>query len=717
MKYWLLTTEFPPFFGGGISTYCEQTCAMLTQAKHEVTVFMPYYESGTVLETMEKGVRVVRFNPSISPSAKFLGYEANLSFVFSEIVLHQIKKEGKPDVLESQEYLGIAYYLLQKKHLGYPELAEVPMVVTLHAPTFLYFDFNQVPLYKHPNFWTGEMERFCIRAADVRISPSSYLVEAIRSRMEIGDLNIQVLSNPFEAPYLDHQVPDYVPNEIIFYGKLIPQKGCIELLQYFSELWDEGMGIPLRFIGGGHHLFHPLNMDLGEYLKKKYKKYADKGLLLLEGEITPLELSSKLSQAHIIIIPSIVDNLPYTLLETMALGKVVLASAQGGQSEVIKHGFNGFLFDHREKGSFKKSLNEILALSRETILETGSNAKSTIRDHFSHSHILTRKVKLLSTKSEPGRNEHFPLIRPIRQSQTIPFISTQDHLSVVIPYYNMGAFLPEAIASIKASDFKSIQIIIVNDGSNDPQSLSVLQEFEKDAQIEIIHRKNEGLAAARNTGALNATGDFLSFLDPDDTIAPAYYQRGIQLLKKKANISFVGCWAQYFGESNDIWPTFNPEPPYVLLHNCLNTSALIYKKCHFLDSGLNDVRMIYGMEDYESMISMLEKGYRGVSFPETWWNYRIRKNSMAQSFTLNSKLYLYKLIAEKHVEFYAQYSAELFLLLNSNGPSLNIDNPTLNRGIYSKFAGSKLGQMLIRLIKKNKHVRPVMIKIYKKLLK
>jgi glycosyltransferase involved in cell wall biosynthesis len=714
MKYWLLTTEFPPFYGGGISTYCEQTCAMLKAAGHDVTVFLPYYESDSIQETNEQHARVIRFNPSGAPTSKFLGYEANLSFVFAEIVLRQIAKEGKPDVIESQEYLGIAYYLLQKKHLNYPLLENVKVVLTLHAPTFLYFDFNQVPLYKHPNFWTGEMERFCIRAADVCISPSAYLVEAITDKVELSDLTITVVPNPFEADYLEQPVPEYQHHEIIFYGKLIPQKGCIELLQYFSELWEEGMKIPLRLIGGGHHLFHPLNMDLGEYLKNKYKKYAERGLLILEGEITPNELSQKLSKAHIIIIPSIVDNLPYTVLEAMALGKVVLASKQGGQREVIIHGTNGFLFDHPEKGSFKRSLKEILALPKEAILEMGRRAKSTIRDGFSHRTIARHKLALLSTELTTGRYTNFPLIRPNGTDQISPFTPSNNLLTVVIPYFNMGKYVQETIQSIKASAYKPIHILLVNDGSTDHESLAVLKEYEQDDQIEIVHKANEGLARARNTGALLATGDFLAFLDPDDTVEPDYYLKGVQLLSEKRNISFVGCWARYFGESQDIWPTFNPEPPYVLLHNCLNTSALIYKRSPFLDSGLNDPTMVYGMEDYESMISMLAKGYRGVAFPEPWWNYRIRKNSMAQAFTQNSKLYLYRLIAEKHAPFYGEYGASLFLLLNSNGPSLNIDNPTLNQGIYSKFAGSKLGQFLIRKVKRNKYLRPVVIKLYKK---
>jgi glycosyltransferase involved in cell wall biosynthesis len=717
LRYWLLTTEYPPFFGGGISTYCKQTATLFSEAGHEVSIFMPHYEASDVLETKEGSIRIIRFNPTISGCSKFLGFEANLSFAFAEIVCRKIESEGPPAVIESQEYNGIAYYLLQKKHLGYPLLKNQKIILTLHAPSFLYFDYNQVPLYKHPNFWTGEMERFCIRATDLCITPSAFLPEAISTRTDLRNVNIKVLPNPFSSEYLKDKVPDFKSGEVVFYGKIIPQKGCIELLHYFKELWEEGKTTRLRMIGGGQHFFHPLHEDLTGYLQRKYKKYLDQGLLVMEGSVSPDKLYDTLHSAHIIVIPSIVDNLPYAVLETMAMGKIVLASVQGGQREIIDDGVNGYLFSHEIKNSFREALDKIMNLTREEILQTGQRAKEKIQDTYSPKLIYKQKLELIEGIQLPERATVFPLIRPPENFKPMKVGSGTGLLSVVIPYYNMGEFLPETINSIRSSGYPQLEIIIVNDGSDDTESLDVLKQYTQDPAIRVIHQKNEGLALARNAGALASNGEFLAFLDPDDTVEPPYYWNAVQLLKEKENISFVGCWAKYFGESSDTWPTFNPEPPYVLLHNCMNTSALVYKRSHFLDAGLNDSSMIYGMEDYDSMLGMLAKGYRGVSFPETWWNYRIRKNSMAQRFTNSSKLYLYKRIAEKHRIFYALYATELFMLLNTNGPSINIDNPTLNTGNYSTFASSRLGQRLIRFVKKNKYMRIAAVSVYKRFSK
>ena len=157
----------------------------------------------------------------------------------------------------------------------------------------------------------------------------------------------------------------------------------------------------------------------------------------------------------------------------------------------------------------------------------------------------------------------------------------------------------------------------MNDGSTELESLEKLKPYRKDLTIKIIDTTNKGLAAARNVGAENATGKFLAFLDADDKISPEYYDRAVTTLTQYQNIHFVGCWTKYFGDSTNVWPTFSPEPPLILFHNMVNSSSLIYKTESFLEGGLNDKNMKFqGLEDYESVISMTEKGFRGVVLPE-----------------------------------------------------------------------------------------------------
>ena len=561
------------------------------------------------------------------------------------------------------------------------------------------------------------MERFCIRSADMLISPSQYLVNELSERVKINDLTINILKNPFKSSekYIKHTIKK---NELVFFGKLTPQKGCLELIHYFKELWKEGFEPTLTMIGGGNHLYHPEGIDMIDYIKRICQKELVEGRLKLLGAIKAEKLEEYIASAHVIIIPSIVDNLPYTVPEVMSLGKIVLASKQGGQSEIIDHGVDGFLFDHKDKESFKSQLRSILSLPDEQIKKISHRAFNKIHNDFNYAVIYEKKLVLLNKLLISEQNSRlFPYIRPqIQPIESSGAINQNDLLSIVVPYYNMGKYIEECITSILNSTYKNVEIIIVNDGSEGEENINAIKELEKKYKLQVINKKNEGLALARNTGAEAAAGEYMAFLDPDDTIEPSYYQKAIEVLKAYNNVYFVGCWAKYFEDATGYWPAFNPEPPYLLVHNMINSSALVYKKPAFISCGLNDAEMIYGMEDYESVISMIEKGFMGVALPEPLWNYRIRKNSMARAFTKNKQIYLYSLIAKKHPDFYSIFATDVVNLLNNNGPGFNYDNPTFFHNPHGYFKlNNNINALIVRIIKANPLMRKIAIRIKKAL--
>lgn len=91
-------------------------------------------------------------------------------------------------------------------------------------------------------------------------------------------------------------------------------------------------------------------------------------------------------------------------------------------------------------------------------------------------------------------------------------------VSVIIPVYNMEKYIEQCINSVLSQTYGNIEIILVNDGSKD-NSLSICEEFaQKNRNIKLIDQKNQGVSCARNVGMEQAAGEFIAFLDADDTL-------------------------------------------------------------------------------------------------------------------------------------------------------------------------------------------------------
>ena len=106
-----------------------------------------------------------------------------------------------------------------------------------------------------------------------------------------------------------------------------------------------------------------------------------------------------------------------------------------------------------------------------------------------------------------------------------------DLISVIMPVYQVEAYLQESIESVLNQDHRELELILIDDGSPDNCGAICDDYAEKDSRVRVIHQENGGAAAAKNAGLRIAKGAWLSFVDSDDYLEPGAYSHMLKLLK------------------------------------------------------------------------------------------------------------------------------------------------------------------------------------------
>jgi glycosyltransferase involved in cell wall biosynthesis len=227
-------------------------------------------------------------------------------------------------------------------------------------------------------------------------------------------------------------------------------------------------------------------------------------------------------------------------------------------------------------------------------------------------------------------------------------------VSVIIPCFNMGQYLDEAVDSVFAQTMQDFEIVIVDDGSTDPETIQLLSNYRR-PKTRVLVTKNQGVVAARNYAIEHANGEYLCALDADDRLHPAYFERATVLLDNDPALTFVSAWVQMFGTSDALWKQDSCDLP-ALLAECTVMTAALVRADAVRSVGGYDFRLEQGDEDWDLWISLVERGYRGTIIPEVLFYYRRRPGSRCEVCTMGeTHLHLVQYIMEKHQESYQRH--------------------------------------------------------------
>lgn len=200
-------------------------------------------------------------------------------------------------------------------------------------------------------------------------------------------------------------------------------------------------------------------------------------------------------------------------------------------------------------------------------------------------------------------------------------------LSVIVPCYNLGAYLPEAVDSVLAQTYGDYEIIIIDDGSTDEFTRLLLDAFSP-PRTQILRGPNRGVGAARNAAIRRARGRYLCCLDPDDRIHPDYLGRCAAILDEKPEVGFVSAHYRVFGERLAVMTPAECSLPESLVENKAIVSSVFRKSAWEQAGGFYENFSVAGFEDWDLWISLLEAGWACEVIPEALFDYRIRPGSM-----------------------------------------------------------------------------------------
>ena len=232
-------------------------------------------------------------------------------------------------------------------------------------------------------------------------------------------------------------------------------------------------------------------------------------------------------------------------------------------------------------------------------------------------------------------------------------------VSVVVPCYNQGRYLDEAIGSVLAQTFQDLEILVVDDGSTDPDTRRLLEGYDR-PKTRVLRGENRGLPGARNAGIRAAAGEYVCCLDADDVLEPALLEKSVAVLDARPEVTFVSHWLRTFGDETWDWTPVRCDFPALLDANTVNGAAPVRRQA-LLDAGLFDETMQEGCEDWDLWITLVERGATGTILPEFLFRYRRRPDSMSRVMArAGGNVDLYEGLARKHEAAYRRHLEHLY---------------------------------------------------------
>jgi len=371
-------------YDGGLANYLYNICTNLSKRKHNIFVITASFENTTL---NHDGTNVIRVNVnSRFLDAYKLLFKGQLytpvfwilQSYFLNKALKNLYKKTQIDIVQYASYTATA--LFRK-----PEIASISRISSYQPLWDQAYNIKKTPSSILKNY----LETLSLKRTDAIFGPSLLIADMIASKI---NKHVKTIESPVFFPKnIDYGLYNKImkgKKYIMFYGSLGALKGVIEISEIIFDFLRSHPDFYFLFIGKDlGHRGQPM-MDL---LRKKAGVYMDR--CIYHCSVTKEHLIPFIKNADAIILPSRTDNLPNTCIESMALGKIVIATKGNCFEQLIDDKRNGYLCNARDPDSLIRTINDVLSLEIKKKKLVEQKARDTVA-RLNPSSIITQLENL-----------------------------------------------------------------------------------------------------------------------------------------------------------------------------------------------------------------------------------------------------------------------------------------------------------------------------------
>ena len=214
-------------------------------------------------------------------------------------------------------------------------------------------------------------------------------------------------------------------------------------------------------------------------------------------------------------------------------------------------------------------------------------------------------------------------------------------ITIIIPCFNQGIYLKEALNSVRLQTFKDFELIVIDDGSTDMLTQNIIDQNESFIDF-IISKQNEGVCKSRNLGAAKASGEYLLFLDSDNVLLPEYLDMTVAMFSFKIGVVYTDY--EVFGLNNRLMTQNTYSKSRLRKFNYSLIKADAFNSTKGFDLDLERL----GLEDWDMWLQIMSNGWKFAYLPEILFKYRTHKNSRTKAVAMKKETEAISYIYKKH---------------------------------------------------------------------